>query len=60
MMTITKTVLLVALLLSACAPVTGKNVPSGSSDVDMARPGAAFTPEYIFQHQLYGAGGVAG
>ena len=59
-MTITKTVLLVALLLSACAPVTGTNVPSGSSDADMIRPGAAFTPEYIFQHHLYGAGGVAG
>jgi hypothetical protein len=33
-------------------------VQSGSSDVDMARHG--LTAGYILNHQLYGAGGVAG
>jgi hypothetical protein len=35
------------------------SVPSGSSDVEQDR-GAVRSPEFILQHQLYGAGGVAG
>jgi hypothetical protein len=35
------------------------SVPSGSSDVEQEK-GSAHSPEFIFQHHLYGAGGVAG
>jgi hypothetical protein len=35
-------------------------VPSGSSDVDTIERGSAHSAEYIFNHHLYGASGVAG
>jgi hypothetical protein len=65
-MTPTKTLMLAALVsiaalsLGACTGPTATNIPSGSSDVDTMERGSAHTAEYIFNHHLYGASGVAG
>ena len=65
-MTRTKTLMLAALVsiaalsLGACTGPMATNIPAGSSDVDAMERGSAHTAEYIFNHGLYGAGGVGG
>ena len=65
-MTPTKTLMLAALAsiaalsLGACTSATATNIPAGSSDADTMERGSAHTAEYIFNHHLYGAGGVSG
>jgi hypothetical protein len=65
-MTRTKTLMLAALAsiaalsLGACTAPMSTYIPAGTSDADTMERGSAHTAEYIFNHGLYGAGGVGG